>query len=578
MPSGADRAFRLAGALLILLAGLACAPDDGDVSRHADVGRGPGDMAMAGTPSDAAAPGGEVAEAGLPAGADVGPGLVGRLVVNEALPVPPEDAGEWLELTVVGDGPVALGDYAIVDDDPEHAPVPLPTGALAPGMFLRVDVVEDAAAGVASLPYGLGREDALHLILGGVRVDTLRWSAALVDRDRSVGRLPDGTGAPVSLTPTPGAPNRGFSPSGGLFDGDRVRTITLTFADVDWETISAPGALGPVPGTLDTGDGAGTRAVTVTRDAAAPDEWSLAPVGGAGAGEGALVLACPAAPIRALADVVALETARDAALVVPAATLAAVAFPGTTARLCALREAVDAPFASRRLGASTGLFRVRPPAADLRFRGRAPEAYEGLSALHAEADVADFIDLVRALGAGDPAAYPVVLDVEETLRFLAFQALIVDTAGYGGEATHLALSAQAGRLTPLAIGMPGAFGFGGCDCTADERLAFPLASPTCGPPAARPLAERLLSVPALHDAYLAQVRALLDGPLATDRLSARIAAWRAVAASGPVPAAFGAELAAFGPARLDAARVQVMAGLPAGAPAAAACAATASAD
>jgi len=572
------RASTTAAAGLLLLVAFACKPDEGVVAGGADVHRGPGDGGAAGTPSDATAQGGETGEAGPREDADVGPAPVGRLVVNEALPVPPGDGSEWLELAVVGDGLVSLGDYALVDDDPEHAPVPLPAVTLAPGMYLRVDAAVAAVPGVASLPYGLGRNDALHLIRDGERVDTLRWSGVLVAADRSVGRLPDGTGEPVSLTPTPGAPNRALADRDGLFDGDRVRAVTLAFSAGDWASISAPGAVGPVPGTLDTGDGAGARAVTVTRDAAASDEWSLVPVGAVGSGEDALVLSCPAEPARALGDVVALEMAREAALVVPAATLASVAFPGEGPRLCALREAVDAAFATRRLSGSIGLFRVRPPAADLRFQGRAPESYEGLVALHEEADPADFIDLVRSLAAGDPAAYPVVLDVEETLRYLAFQALIVDLSGYGGQATHLALSSRAGRVTPMAVGMPGAFGAGGCDCTAEERLAFPLGSPTCGPPAARPLLWRLLSVAALRDAYLAHLRALLDGPLTTERLSARIAAWRAVAVLGPVPADFGAELAVFGPARIDAARAQVMAGLPPGPPVRAACAPIAPAD
>jgi hypothetical protein len=515
------------------------------------------------------------AAGGAPTDLDAGPVRPpGRLVVNEAMPTPPDGETEWLELTVTGDGSASLGEYALVDDDPAHLPVPLPPGTLSPGAFLRVEA--------SVLPYGLGRDDALHLLRAGERVDTLRWSAPLVARDRSVGRLPDATGSTVSLAPTPGAPNRALAASGGLFDPGHLRSVELSFTEGDWSAITADGAVGPVAATLVLGgaDEAGARAVTVMRDPAAPDEWGLTFDADAPPIEGrtALVLLCPLVPLDALRDVVALETAADAGLVVPAAALASVRFQATAPRLCALREAVDPAFAERRLGPGVGLFRVRPPAADLVFRGRAPEAYDGLLPLNAAADPADVVDLVRALAAGDRGAYPAVLDLEATLRLLAFQALVADLSAYGGAATHLALAARAGRVTPLALGMPGAFGGSGCDCTAAERLSFPLGSPVCGPPVARPLVMRLLSAPALRDAYLASLRALLDGALSAARLAERVSAWRAVAATGPVPAGFAETFEGDVEARLEAARAQITAGLPPEPPASAACEAGPAAD
>lgn len=529
-----------------------------------DAARGAAEAGAGGARGDGAVPVGDV---GVDASPDAAP--EGELRLNEAMPAPPEGQADWLELWVTGPGAVELGAYTLVDDDPDHAPVALPARTVMPGTFLRVDVTERPAAGQLAFPYGLGRDDALHLARDGERVDTLRWSGAQVGPERSVGRLPDGAGEVVSLTPTPGAANQALAAAGGLFDPARLLAVVLRFEPAAWEALPSQA----VAATLTLGEHLADHPVRVARDETTPATWvvTFAPARTVD-GFGAFELHCGDDPADALREVLGLETARLFGLPAPEAVLAEVRVQADPARLCVVRERFDAAFADRRgLGPGESLFRVRPPASDLRFLGREPAAYAGLETLEGGASSADFVDLVRALNTGDPSAYDAVLDRDTTLRFLALQAVMADLSGYGGAATHLAFVGDAGRLTPCTTGMPGAFGGPGCACSAAEVEAFPLGAPTCGPLEDRPLLARLLTAPAWREAYVAAVRAALDGPLAPAGVDARLLAWRAVAARGPVAPGFSTAFEMAVRARLTAVRAQILLGVPPVAPPGAAC-------
>src|SRR5690606_7257443 len=77
---------------------------------------------------------------------------------------------------------------------------------LAPGA--RLVVARDATGG---FDFGLGTADAVLLYdAGGVLVDSVAWPAGTAPAGTSYGRIPDGSGAFVTLhAPTPGAENVG---------------------------------------------------------------------------------------------------------------------------------------------------------------------------------------------------------------------------------------------------------------------------------------------------------------------------------------------------------------------------------
>ena len=483
------------------------------------------------------------------AGPDAAVIVPGRLALNEAMPTPPDSDSDsdadWFELVALGEGPVDLGAYSVVDGDVDHRPARLPAMTLQPGEFIRIFAGSEPPDGAFAVPFGLGRDDGLVLFRDGAPVDGLRWSATGVGPTRSWGRLPDGVGEPRTLTPTPGTPNLETVPDASLFGSERLVAVELRFTDEDWATFNGPAVFAaPLPARLTLRDDA-PRAVTVRRDAAADAMiLDLDPEhrGDGVEGHRQLVLQCNTTDPTRLRDVLALEMALDFGVQAPVAVLSRSRLQDEPEALCTLREAVDADFAAARFGAGA-LFRVSPPAADLRYRGRAAEDYVGLTPLAPmDADPVNVMILAAALNMGDPAAYPSVLVLEDTLRFLVLQAALVDLSGYGGAGTQLAFFDAAGRILPVPVGMPGAFGGTGCTCEPEVAAEWPVLTAVCGPLERRPLIRRLQEPTMLRERALGVLRELLDGPLAPESFDARVERWAAIARAGPVPADFEAGL------------------------------------
>lgn len=458
----------------------------------------------------------------------------GRLALNEAMPAA-DEGGDWFEVVVVGPGSVRLAEYTVVDDTPGRAPAALPDRTLEAGAFLRIHAGDDPPDGAVSVPFKLGRDDALALAHLGTAVDVLRWGEAEVGPDRSVGRLPDADGPMRSLRPTPGAPNQPLDLPTPLFDPGTLVPLAVTLTDADWAAFQAvPGPVEPVPVTLVHGEDA-PRDATLQRDAVTgallleldPDR-----TGAALDGHRRLEVQCEAADPTGLREVLALEAARAFGVPAPEAVLTRFRLQDMPETLCTLRAAVDADFLARRFGGGA-LLRVAPPAADLVYRGRDAAAYVGLTALApADAALDDVVLLAAALNAGDPAAYPSVTDRDATLRTLLFAGAVADLSAYGGAGARLAMHSAAGRLQPVPMGMPGAFGGAGCTCA--DAVSLPVLTPVCGELSARPLIRRFQEPVVLREQALGALRELLEGPLAPETLEARIDAWAAVARTGPV--------------------------------------------
>ncbi|MGA1791033.1 MAG: CotH kinase family protein, partial [bacterium] len=156
------------------------------------------------------------------------------LLINEVLVNDSGGGPDWIELYVVGDSPVYLGDYSVVDDNPAHTPEPLPGITLGPGEFCLIKATTvDPGDGSFYVPFGLGAGDSVTLYRESYVVDVLAWSAGQAPTDISFGRLPDGTGEAQPLTPTPGASNEIFE----VFPSDRVIDVRIEMYDAQWEDI-----------------------------------------------------------------------------------------------------------------------------------------------------------------------------------------------------------------------------------------------------------------------------------------------------------------------------------------------------
>jgi spore coat protein CotH len=115
-----------------------------------------------------------------------------------------------------------------------------------------------------------------------------------------------------------------------------------------------------------------------------------------------------------------------------------------------------------------------------------------------------------------------VLDVDETLRFLAVSALIVHLDNYLGMGHNYYLYEVDGKFTVIPWDLNMAFGTFNSGLDRDGIINFYIDEPTSGPVAGRPLVSRLLSVPSYLETYNRYLEELIEGPFSEEVINARI--------------------------------------------------------
>jgi spore coat protein CotH len=165
----------------------------------------------------------------------------GTLVINEIVSKDADGGNDWIELYVT-EGTIELGDYTIVDDDPDHEPQELPDGSLSAGEFYIIEAIdeeEECPDGSSCVSFKLGSDDGVTLFNNDVQVDTLDWAEGEADESYSFGLLPDGTGTAQTLSPTKGATNETMTDSDDTGETD---TVEDTFAALMINEVVAKGA------------------------------------------------------------------------------------------------------------------------------------------------------------------------------------------------------------------------------------------------------------------------------------------------------------------------------------------------
>lgn len=115
-----------------------------------------------------------------------------------------------------------------------------------------------------------------------------------------------------------------------------------------------------------------------------------------------------------------------------------------------------------------------------------------------------------------------VLDVDETLRFLAVSALIVHLDNYIGMGHNYYLYENDGRFVIIPWDMNMAFGTFNYGLQRDGLINFYIDEPTGGAVAERPLVKRLLSYQPYLDTYRGYLKELVEGPFVVEKMNSRI--------------------------------------------------------
>jgi spore coat protein H len=121
-----------------------------------------------------------------------------------------------------------------------------------------------------------------------------------------------------------------------------------------------------------------------------------------------------------------------------------------------------------------------------------------------------------------PTEIEKVLDVDETLRFLAVSTIIVHLDSYLGRGGNYYLYEVDGKFTIIPWDLNETFGTYKCGMPRSNIINLYIDEPTCGPLSERPLIKRLLSHQPYLDNYHGYLESLLNEPFEVDRMEAHI--------------------------------------------------------
>lgn len=134
-----------------------------------------------------------------------------------------------------------------------------------------------------------------------------------------------------------------------------------------------------------------------------------------------------------------------------------------------------------------------------------------------------FLDVLNSEPAETfPSEIEEVLDVNETLRFLAVSTIIGHLDSYLGRGSNYYLHEVDGKFTIIPWDLNETFGTYKCSMSRSNVINLYIDEPTCGPLNERPLIKRLLSHKPYLDTYHGYLESLLNGIFQVDRMEAHI--------------------------------------------------------
>jgi len=466
----------------------------------------------------------------------------GSLAINEVV-CSPESGEDWFEVVAIGDSSVLLSDYRVVDDNDSHEPVSLPEVTLEPGEFYVVYAVDanDEFDG-PSVGFKLGKSDGLWLTMNGEEQDSISWDGDAPE-GTSYGRLPDGEGVFQTLKPTPGAPNEAFEgalPLTTPFVTDRVIPVEVELSAEAWAAIkAAPLEEEWHEGTL-IFDGMEVASVGVR----VKGNSSLMSVAGMGIdrfsfkvdlnryvqgqdllGVQMLVLNNGFKDPSLIREHLAYELAREMGLPASRTGFVDLTVAGIHLGFYTLIEHVDDEFLESNFDSDDGdMYKPELPDGNLLYEGESIADYGnvGVETNEDTTDHAAFFALVSALADGSDEDIEAILHVEQALKYLAFNTLLVNLDSYNGMGHNYYLYLDGDRFVVIPWDLNEAFGNFTCGCNREGIIDFYIDESSCGFLAQKPLIERLMSNGEWRNEYHGYLETYLAGAFSEDQMQERI--------------------------------------------------------
>lgn len=456
----------------------------------------------------------------------------GPLVINEIVASAADDGNDWFELYNNSANTINLANYHVIDESDDIDPVILPDIDLYAGEYITI-YATDEDPGTYYVPFKLGKEDELSLILNDEVIDYIDWDESDVATGFSYG-LSSSTGfTHAFLTPTPSSENTVAT----AFTPTAVNTLSITISDENWQNILDNPLDEEYHETAITFNGVTLDSVAIRtkggsslRNVAnsSSDRYSFKVdineyvSGQKFFGLKKFTLQNSFNDPSYMREVIAYELMDEMGVPTPEHAYVNFYVNGELFGLYLMVEAVDGEFVEKHFTNSNGdLYKPDGTGSDLLWLGDDIQSYTDIN-LQTNEDTTDngaFINFVESLDKGETSA----IDIDTLLRYMSVSTSLSNLDSYHGPLAHnYYIYDDDGVFSILPWDFNESFGTFAMDCNGVDVRELFIDEPVSGALSERPLIANVFAEQSNLDTYHSYLTQLINGSLSSDTFNARV--------------------------------------------------------
>ena len=456
----------------------------------------------------------------------------GPLVINEIVASAADDGNDWFELYNNSANTINLANYKVIDESDDIDPITLPDIDLYAGEYITI-YATDEDPGTYYVPFKLGKEDELSLILNDEVIDYIDWDESDVATGFSYG-LSSSTGfTHAFLTPTPSSENTVAT----AFTPTAVNTLSITISDENWQDILDNPLDEEYHETAITFNGVTLDSVAIRtkggsslRNVAnsSSDRYSFKVdineyvSGQKFFGLKKFTLQNSFNDPSYMREVIAYELMDEMGVPTPEHAYVNFYVNGELFGLYLMVEAVDGEFIEKHFTNSNGdLYKPDGTGSDLLWLGDDIQSYTDIN-LQTNEDTTDngaFINFVESLDKGETSA----IDIDTLLRYMSVSTSLSNLDSYHGPLAHnYYIYDDDGVFSILPWDFNESFGTFAMDCNGVDVRELYIDEPVSGALSERPLIANVFAEQSNLDTYHSYLTQLINGSLSSDTFNARV--------------------------------------------------------
>jgi spore coat protein CotH len=456
----------------------------------------------------------------------------GPLVINEIVASAADDGNDWFELYNNSENTINLANYKVIDESDDINPITLPDIDLYAGQYITI-YATDEDPGTYYVPFKLGKEDELSLILNDEVIDYIDWDESDVATGFSYG-LSSSTGfTHAFLTPTPSSENTVAT----AFTPTAVNTLSITITDENWQDILDNPLDEEYHETAITFNGVTLDSVAIRtkggsslRNVAnsSSDRYSFKVdineyvSGQKFFGLKKFTLQNSFNDPSYIREVIAYELMDEMGVPTPEHAYVNFYVNGELFGLYLMVEAVDGEFVEKHFANSNGdLYKPDGTGSDLLWLGDDIQSYTDIN-LQTNEDTSDngaFINFVESLDKGETSA----IDIDTLLRYMSVSTSLSNLDSYHGPLAHnYYIYDDDGVFSILPWDFNESFGTFNMDCNGVDVRELYIDEPVSGALSERPLIANVFAEQSNLETYHSYLTQLINGSLSSDTFNARV--------------------------------------------------------